>query len=376
MENQRYMQAGIDLKRMFLLLKDKVWMVVAAVVAGALLGGGVYLLVHFVFAPQPEYQSVSKLYLNFNCDPEDFTELSYNGYTWNDLMVTDPILDYTMEALASDVDRDTVIAATKAEILSDIRLLTITITTDDPQLNAQIMEATKKALVHLGETDELFESIEVYSTTEPELIVLDNRVGRAAVTGAVLALVLVLLMLAFYYVLDDSVYVEKDGERLYGIPVLGIFTADKPGNFQKYGTELLTNYLYMTRDMKKVSLVSADAKEDAQEAGRMIEKLLSARDWEAEDEAQQKDTKLKLQVCGMPEEEMESFRRMRETDGVILTVRFGSGNGKRVERVLSNLEKQDCSVSGIIIVGADEQFLKLYYMGKKGKAGKEKASRK
>lgn len=218
MENQKFMEEGIDGKRILLLLGRKIWVPIAAAFVGALLGGGVYLLAHLLFASQREYESVSKIYLNFDCSPQDFNELTYNGYTWNDLMATDPILDYTMENLPPEVERETVIQATKAEILSDIRLLTITITTDDPEITGKIMEATQASLIHLGETDELFESIEVYSTSQPQQIVWDNRTVRAAVSGMVVALVAAVIIMVFYYVMDDSVYTANDVEKRYGIP--------------------------------------------------------------------------------------------------------------------------------------------------------------
>ena len=128
MENERYWREGIDWKRVFLLWGKRLWIFAAAALAGAVLGGGIYFVVCVLPAANREYESVSKLYLNFNCEPEDFNELSYNGYTWNDLMATDPILDSTMENLPAGIGRETVIGATKAEILSDIRLLTVTIT--------------------------------------------------------------------------------------------------------------------------------------------------------------------------------------------------------------------------------------------------------
>lgn len=360
MENQRYMQDGIDLKRMFLLFKKKMWLVIATVMAGAVFGGGIYLLYHLVLAPEREYQSVSKIYLNFDCEPEDYNQLAYNGYTWNDLMVTDPILNYTMEALPPEVTRDAVIASTKAEILSDIRLLTITITAGEPELVSQIMEATQKALVHLGETDELFHSIEVYSTTQPQQIMWDNRVVRAVVTGAVIALFVVLMVMAFYYVLDDSVYVVSDAEKRYGIPVLGVFTKQKTGNngVIEQNAEFWTNYSYMSRGMKSIALLSADDKADAEAVAEIIAQFAG----QAEASVEEVNT-AKIYVSN-PKEDSNAYEKMRQTDGVILTVRFGSGNGKRAERMLSQLEKQDCPMLGMVIVGADEKFLKLYYMGK------------
>ena len=69
-------------------------------------------------------------------------------------------------------------------------------------------------------------------------------------------------------------------------------------------------------------------------------------------------------VYGMPEEDTEIYQKLRKTDGAIIAVRFGAGNGKRMERLLGNLKKQDCSILGAVIVEPDENFLKMYYIGK------------
>ena len=356
MENNKYMHEGLDIKRIFLCFADKLWRIPAAVILGALLGMGIYLISYLIFNSDKEYQSVSKVYLSFNCDPEDYNELSYNGYTWNDLMVTDPILNYTMEALSSEVSRDTVIAATKAEILSDIRLLTITITTAHPELTAQIMSATQEALVHLGETDDLFHNIKIYSTTVPEQIVWDNRVVNAAITGAVIALFLVIIWMGLYYLLDDSFYVQTDAEKRYGLPVFGIFTDEEPGSFQSYGNEFLSNYKYLCKGLSKVSLMSVDAAGYAEKAKQTMDRILSMGNISCEC--------LNIPMA-MPQNTPDVYDAIRKTDGVILVVRYGKGNGKLVDQAISNLQKQDCKILGILIVEADVKLLKKYYMGKK-----------
>ncbi len=352
MENERFMQEGIDGKRVLWLIGKKIWFFIGAVFAGAVLGGGIYLLVHLVLASQREYEAVSKIYLHFNCDPEDFNELAYNGYTWNDLMATDPILDYTMEKLPPEVDRETVIKATKAEILSDIRLLTITITADRAELAGQIMEATQAALVRLGETDPLFENIEVYSTTEPKQILWDNRTLRAAVAGAVIALSAALIAAAFYYVMDDSVYVAADVEGRYGIPAIGILAEGNGKWTERFDAELVANCRYLGRNMEKLALVGVDAKEDAEKAGKRMSLLLEQR---------KGPEKMEIRNEGMPEEDTEVYARLREADGVLVAVRFGGKNGKAMERLLGNLRKQDCKILGAVIVDAKADFLRMYY---------------
>ncbi len=371
MENQEFMREGIDGKRIFLLYRKKIWIIAVAVAAGALLGSGIYLSAHLLFAPEKEYESVSKIYLNFNCSPQDFNELSYNGYTWNDLMAADPILDYTMENLPSAVDRETVIGATKAEILSDIRLLTVTITANRPELAAQIMEATQKALVHLGETDELFESIEIYSTMPPQQIVWDNRVMQAGMTGMAIAFFAAVMAAAFYYVLDDSVYTAQDVEKRYGIPAAGILIEGEKEITGKYEEEFLANYSYLARGMKTAALISVDSKESAKKAGERIRGLLEEREpaWE-NGEGGSKECRGQKAVApclayDMPEGDMTVYGKLREADGVLIAVRFGAGNGKRMERLVSNLKKQDCNIIGAVIVEADGGFLRMYYMGRK-----------
>ena len=366
MENERYWREGIDWKRVFLLWGKRLWIFAAAALAGAVLGGGIYFVVCVLPAANREYESVSKLYLNFNCEPEDFNELSYNGYTWNDLMATDPILDSTMENLPAGIGRETVIGATKAEILSDIRLLTVTITADRPELAAQIMEATQASLVHLGETDELFESIEIYSTTEPKQIVWDNRSVRAALTGAVIAFAAALFAASFYYVLDDSVYVAEDVRRRYGIPGMGILTEDLRG--EGFEREFLTNFRYICEGMEKVAVVSADGIEDAELAAKRIEQLVKKAGYLEEDgNAMAAAAGRQSCVAIDGEKDEKVYRKLREADGVILAVRFGGKNGKRMERLLGNLRNQECKVAGAVIVGGDANFLRMYYAGRRRK---------
>lgn len=359
MENERYMQGGVDLKKLFLRFTAKLWLVALAAALGAVLGAGIYLLGHLVFAPQQEYQAVSKIYLNFNCDPKDYGELAYNGYTWNDLMTTDPILNRTMEELPEHMERETVIQATKAEILSDIRLLTVTITTADPDLTAQIMRATQESLIRLGQTDELFRSIEIYSTEGPERIVWDNRSVRAAATGMVIALFLTLFVMLLYYVLDDSIYVEADVEKNYGLPVIGIFTASEPGTFQSYGSEFLANYSWLCRGCKTVSLLGVDSAGDAEKAVQTMEKIQST--------GRMSEGIVNLPMS-MPQDDASVYEEIRRTDGVIPVVRYGQGNGRRLERDIAGLKKQDCRILGVLIVEADGRFLKKYYAKKR--AGK------
>lgn len=67
-------------------LSEKMWISIICALAGALLGGGLYLIVHVAFAPARVYEGVSKVYLTFAADDDGDAYQYYNGYTWNDLM--------------------------------------------------------------------------------------------------------------------------------------------------------------------------------------------------------------------------------------------------------------------------------------------------
>ena len=131
MREIRYADEGMDMKKFVLFFLQKSWMLLAAAVIGATVGSVVYIAAHTVPESEREYQAVSKVYLDFAPDETGEIYQQYNGYTWNDLMATDPYMEPMLEELPEDYTREEVTAAVKAEILSDLRLLTVTVTTHD-----------------------------------------------------------------------------------------------------------------------------------------------------------------------------------------------------------------------------------------------------
>ena len=203
-EKMKYGNEGIDCKKLMLCFLQKIWVVVLAAVIGAVLSGGVYLLHNVVLNSNREYRAVSKVYLDFAPDESGEIYQEYNGYTWNDLMSTELILDTTMSYLPDTYTEEEVVAATKAEILSDLRLLTITITTSDADKTAEILKATDFSLVDMGDREKEFIDIEVIKETEPELVAADERLLQAVLIGLVTALTVTVLGMAFIYVFNDK----------------------------------------------------------------------------------------------------------------------------------------------------------------------------
>lgn len=315
MTEKEWMQEGFDLKLAALLYRKKIWISIICALFCALLAGGLYFVVHVVYAPAREYEAVSKLYLTFAAENDGDAYQYYNGYTWNDLMGTEPILDKIMDALPEAFDREEVRRSVTADILSDIRLLTITVTTHDPDRTEAIVRAAEAALIRFGQEMVEFETIEVIDHGKTAPVIVEDETVRAVIAGGVIGFLLSLLALAFARVMDDSVYVPSDFEKRYPYPVLGVCFEGKPELGKK---ELEAHVAYVSQ--LKESVIEIDTSE--------------------------------LPVK-LPD--------MEKDVGIILYVPYGKGNGKLLERWIAEARLYGCEILGAVITGADVGLYRLYF---------------
>ena len=273
--NEEYLNRGMDLKRLTLYLQKRIWLVIMLAILGATFGGVIYQMVHSMKMPV-EYQAVSKLYISFGHDESGEVYQYYNGYTWNDLLDTDPIMDLVMVNLPG-YEREQVRKSTTAEILSDIRVLTITVRGEDEKFVREIDRAVENGLKEYARDSEELEQIKVIRSGVPERVYWDDRTTQACVTGGVILGVLALLVLGFNYALDESGYVQEDVERKYGLKALGILTRSQKG-LEPYARELKANIRYAARDTKSFAIVDMDNHADLR--GVELERRLHREDLE------------------------------------------------------------------------------------------------
>ena len=320
----KYANEGMDCKKLFILFLQKFWIAVLAAVLGAVLGGGIYLLQHVVLNSTREYRAESKIYLDFAPDETGEVYQAYNGYTWNDLMSTDRILNTTMSYLPDRYTEEEVIAATSAQILSDLRLLTITITTFDADKTEEILKATDLSLVDMGKREKEFNNIEVIKETEAKMVVADPRLLQAVLVGLVVALVLTLLAMALIYVLDDKIYVPGDLKSVTTLPFVGFQnTAGKEEELpEKLQKDLEINREYIAEKSGTLETVEL-RKNDA------ITKQM--------------------------------YERLQKADGLLLAIPYGKMDRASLAYRIEQLQLQDCKPAGILIQDADMRFMKWYY---------------
>lgn len=371
--NEEYRKRGMDLRRLYLCFQGKVWLFLMLTVMGAVIGGVSYQVARAMRMPIT-YEGVSKLYISFGVDESGEIYQYYNGYTWNDLLDTDPILDRIMEFVPEGYTREEVSAATKAEILSDIRLLTITVNGSTEKFVREIQEAVEKGLVEYARDSEELKRIEVIRTKEPVHVLWDDKTVTACITGGVIFAVVTCLFMAFGYVLDESVYVQSDVEKKYPYKVLGIMTCKQKG-LQPYARELQANFSYLLGDRKKFAMIDIG---DHSDIRRMeLELVLNAgknefvggdgeaggltwtipKDPDAEKTGEEWEA-VPFNQSVLSGKELEQIRAL---GGAVLLLPFGEDLSRKTSRVLSLLNNQDCQVLGMVITQADEEFLNRYY---------------
>jgi hypothetical protein len=58
---------------------------------------------------------------------------------------------------------------------------------------------------------------------------------------------------------------------------------------------------------------------------------------------------------------LENYRKIGTCDGVILGTPAGKRCGTMNDHIVAQLQKHECPILGVVLVRADEKFLKKYY---------------
>ena len=325
----RYMEQGLDLKRLFLVLGKKIWLVLASAVLGAILGGITYKVITNIIDGEPEYQASADYYITFNFDEFNYGADYYNAYTWDGILRDDPIVDYALTLLPKEITKDMVKAAVRGEMLGDYRILTVHVKTESKEKSDLIAAAYKESLWNFGQKIELLTSVELWSQEEAVLFEKNNKTINAAFLGGLLAAIMVIFGLLFYYVLEDAIYVERDGERRFGLPVYGLLTKGKDSLQQ----QMFDNNVAYVFGCSKIDCVGVEENEKQ-----------PVKIWNGEQ---------------IPT--LEEFRKLRNEKNLLVNVPWGRNNGCQIERVLKQLELQDVKIKGLVITEADDRFVKTYY---------------
>lgn len=355
----------MDLKLAAIRFFRKIWVLAAAMAAGGLILGFGYFVKHVVLAPVPEYQAFSMLYVDFvegsDGKPMYYT---YNDAGWAGFVKTDVILDMAMGHMPSPVPKEELRESVSADIAADYRFVELTVTNDKPDTAVAIAHAMEKAFMDFAGDMQEIEQIRIMTSADSaKRVLVDSYTYRAVIWGAILAGTLVLLSMAFYLCLDDSIYVPAAFEQRYGIPMLGLMS-DKL--LEEYALKGSREKAKQTAEWKEFQLNLEYVREKNGAGGLGDYGIMGTerRDSRTEQLAGAFGLIALPSVIYQP----EASQQARACQGILLNIQAGTHNGKRIEKVIGQLQKNDCNIVGAILSHADNTLLSLYYFG--NKAGK------
>lgn len=312
MKQKGYLEQGLDLKRLVLVLGRKLWLIVIGAIVGAILGGLTYKIVTNIVDGEPEYRASADYYITFFGEGAHY----FNAYTWDGILRDDPIVDYALTLLPENITKEMIKEAVSGEMLGDYRILTVHVNANTKELADTIAKAYQDSLWNFGQEMELLDEVTLWSQEDAVEFEKNNKTANAALLGALIVTLFVIFGLLFYYVLEDASYVERDAEERFGLPVYGVLTKQQ----DKIQEQMLKDNLRFGFGDTEVE------------------------NWNGE---------------VLPTE--EEYVRLRNANNVLVNIPWGRNNGRQVERVLCQMKLQGCDIKGIVITEADDAFVKAYY---------------
>ena len=212
--DENYMNETMDMRRFFLCLKTRIWMIVLCTFVCALIGAGAYKAYYCITDGQDRYQRSCDFYITFNEADHPNGMDYYNAYTWGQFLLDDKMIEHVMD-FGGKYNEDEIKAAVTSRMMSDYRILTVIVSGTDTRKIEAIYEAYKFAMPLFAQDVEEITSISVWSEDDMTKINDHTRSFNAAILGAILGLFFSSLAWALYYCMDDRIYTQSDWCRRF-----------------------------------------------------------------------------------------------------------------------------------------------------------------
>lgn len=342
-----YGKEPFDLRLTVLCLFRRWRLILGVTLLGTLLFGGGYYVKNVLLQRSPDYSATSVYRVEYAIAEEwELSTVHINEMTWNTYVDTQMFLDQVRRHLptGTEISDETLQSAVSAVVASNLKVVSTVVTMESEEESLTVATAVEAALVQ--DFPEKISEIISISVMDPareaKEVYPDVRPLRAVVLSALLSFFFVVVFLLLKELGDDNIHLPSTLGRRYGLKAVGTTGS----------STLNENIHYLFADKKRVAICPVQTDLDA---GKILEDLRAAGSAKAAGEA------VEWISVSSPIREPESGRILREADGILLAVSAGSHAGKQLEAVLEYLELQECKITGVILVNADERLLKWYY---------------
>lgn len=364
-----YGKEPLDIRLLVLRFLRKSPVILLAALLGAVCIGGPYFLRKVTFGPAKEYEAVTDFYIDYAVQESGEEYTYFNQTTWTQLITDDVFTDKILANMSeTKLSKQELREYLYATMLSDTRIVTTTVTTNDPVLTMKIEKALLRAMEEFGREQKEIAGVRILQ--EPEeasLVTADVRTFRACMLGAVIFVFVTVFYLLIYFVLDEGIYIPATFERRYGVPMLGtICSVELPVLAKKLfsGEGTFCEPVLVAADgtvmLEQVREALAEAGIKAvldENLNEIFSKLNEGRTSETDDHGKRgKETDRQAEI--LTKEDFEGLENRK----LLLVVKARAHNGKRIEKLLDFCRKCDWKVSAALLWEADERLIRAYEM--------------
>lgn len=324
-----YAKEPFDTKLFVLLFVKKIGLIIIAALVGGLLIGGGYYLKKVTFGGPVQYDITTTYYIDYAHQSEETGELYdyVNAATWKSWVVSDWFIDRAWQyALAAGFDaekyqiqKDDLRGYFKADLPSDLRIPTSTVTTPYEEATRVLNQALQKTFAAFEEDHDEMTAIKIIDETPLAEADRDVRLWNAIALGCALGAFATAFLVACTIIWDDTIVLPETFTYRYGIPMAGC--RGKDDNDWDDATKAKLQYLLRGKEPLVLTVES-----------------LTGQDGE----------------------------ELRKAEAILLQVAAGKDHGKAIEHVLHELQVQDCKINAALLTEADKKLIQIYRFGRKG----------
>lgn len=347
-------KTGIDSRALFATYIIKLPRLLILAVAGAVLGSGLSLIVALLQMQERYYVSETEYYVEF-AEGQLEAKHHYNDFTWNDVLTSNEILGRAMELLGDGYDRSQVQEMLTADILSDVRYLTITVRGLDWNQVESVKNAIGTALEIFGQTKKEFDRI--YKIDDLEIVQEEIPLftGRAAFLGGILAVCAGIFFIALRFGMGSVFYTKRDITKytnmsVYGMTFAGRSEKDRFWTIQNRQLKMLSeNLQLLTQANSEVLLFDASGGREAMEFLRTMQSQGFA------------DT-TRFRIF-----DSENDKQTMVNVVFLAVIPFGQCYRERIIDEMDFVQFQGGSVAGAVLVKANIFWTAIYYANDKSR---------
>ncbi len=331
---------GIDSKALLVTFIRNLPRFLLLAVTGAVLGSGLHFAAVFYQSGKAMFVAETEYYVDFadgRLEAKDY----YNDFTWNDVIATNLILGRMMEQLGASYERDAVKQMITADILSDVRYLTITVKGRDKSDVEKVSAAFEHAITVFADSKEEFDAIDKIEDNGIVQEQPDWFAKRAALLGAVIFAGTGVFFVLLAFLVGDRFYTKSDVMKFLGLTVAGMLYKDGNERSGREERRLAEGIQELLKEHDKIYLLDASDGQDAALFAKRLAALNAGINCDALLPCEQYSTD--------------------ENAVLLVVVPFGIIYREKITDEINNAVTHGGTIAGAVLTECDKRWSDMYY---------------